>query len=151
MFRPISIDPISSESSGLGLTVLELPPDAILYQIQLDRSYVMVREQWTSVLQVIVYNQKAKRVLVQYKASTVLTDGSTLHMKVRVAKNELQATRSRASANNKLVTLFGMGVTEIEPGANLVELVYYAEKEWTVNPNDYHQAISLVIVEMGIN
>ena len=54
MFRPISIDPISSESSGLGLTVLELPPDAILYQIQLDRSYVMVREQWTSVLQVIV-------------------------------------------------------------------------------------------------
>ncbi len=77
-----------------------------------------------------MYNQKAKRVLVQYKASTVLTDGSTLHMKVRVAKNELQATRSRASANNKffylifllqrLVTLFGMGVTEIEPGANLV-------------------------------
>lgn len=37
LFKPFTIDPIASETSGLGLTAIELPVDAVFYDIALDK------------------------------------------------------------------------------------------------------------------
>ena len=50
MFKPFTIDPISTETSGLGLTALELPSDSIFYEVVLDKSYCMIKDGWSTLL-----------------------------------------------------------------------------------------------------
>lgn len=54
LFKQFTIDPISNESSGLGITAIELPLDTIFYEVFLDKQFSLVKNEWNTILSLMV-------------------------------------------------------------------------------------------------